>query len=81
VSRSFDSQAQASFAVGGVTMDEMNMRSRARLLLSELEATIGRCREALDSGRYTGALTEGRAAKPRLIDVCVILEMLAQKEP
>jgi hypothetical protein len=62
-------------------MDEMSMRSRARLLLSELEANVGRCREALDSGRYTGALVEGRAARPRLTDLCVILEMLAEKHP
>ena len=62
-------------------MDEMKMRSRARLLLSDLEATIGRCREALDNGSYAGALVESRAAKPRLTDLCVILELLAEKEP
>lgn len=66
--------------VGG-TMDEMTMRSRARLLLSQLESTIGHCREALDNGRYAGALVEGQAARPRLTDLCVILEMLAEKQP
>jgi hypothetical protein len=66
---------------GGALMDELTMRSRARLVVLQLEATVKRCLVEVENGTYSGALAEARTAKPHLIDLCVLLEMLATKEP
>lgn len=62
-------------------MDEMTLRSRARLAIQELEERVTRCQRQLENGAYTSALVEARSAKPQMVDLCVLLEMLAQRGP
>jgi hypothetical protein len=62
-------------------MDEYTMRSRARLLVLQLEETIKRSHQDIENGTYASALTAGRIAKTQLIDLCILLEMLADREP
>jgi len=62
-------------------MDEMTLRSRARLAAQELDDCVARCVEELGNGAYASALVDLRRAKPQLVELCVLLEMLALREP
>jgi hypothetical protein len=62
-------------------MDEFTMRSRARLVVLQLEETLKRLQQDVENGTYASALSAGRIAKAQLIDLCVLLEMLADHEP
>lgn len=62
-------------------MDEMTLRSRARLAVQELEECVTRCQRDTENGVYTSALVEARTAKSQLVELCVLLEMLASREP
>ena len=62
-------------------MDEFTMRSRVRRVVLQLETTIKRLQQDVENGTYSSALSEARIAKPQLIDLTVLLELLSDGQP